>query len=166
MSRRSDSEQIIRDFIISGKVNDIVDDLLPADLFEQPKVKRVRVDEHVYKSVNFAETNWGKLIRDPQVRDPTSKKGNLFRRRFRVPFGIFEWIVEKCIEKNVFEFVRESDNERGGLALFAKTKIKKDQLIVQYTGDPCEEGEHEEMERQGRVGFICYYQWAGDKLLS
>ena len=47
-------------------------------------------------SVDYSLTNWGKFVVDPEVRDPDSRKGKLFRRRFRVPYTVFCWICTKC----------------------------------------------------------------------
>ena len=53
--------------------------------------------------IDYQLTNWGRLISDPLVNDPTHLKGKIFRRRFRVPFCLFKFIVSCCKEKNVFE---------------------------------------------------------------
>ena len=39
---------------------------------------------------NLWGTPWGRMIRDPEVRDPSSRLGRLFRLRFRMPFDLFE----------------------------------------------------------------------------
>ena len=54
--------------------------------------------------LNYWDTTWGRLIRSDDIRDPTSYNARLFKRRFRVPFGLFEdIIVPMCEEKNIFE---------------------------------------------------------------
>lgn len=41
--------------------------------------------------VDYNETVWGKMLRDPsRLRDPHSAEAILFRRRFRIPFAMFE----------------------------------------------------------------------------
>ncbi len=35
------------------------------------------------ENVDYNLTNWGRFISDPEVKDPDSRKGRLFRRRFR-----------------------------------------------------------------------------------
>lgn len=37
-----------------------------------------------------------RLIRDPDVNDPTSPKGKEFRAKFRTPFPVYEVIVQMC----------------------------------------------------------------------
>ena len=50
------------------------------------------------------DTNWGKMLRNPDVKDPTSRIGRLFRRRFRVDYELFDdLLVPICKENNVFE---------------------------------------------------------------
>ena len=44
---------------------------------------------------NYLASTWGRLLLNARVRDPTDKKGGkLFRRRFRVPYPLFEHLVE------------------------------------------------------------------------
>jgi len=52
-------------------------------------------------------TAWGKLIRNPNVKDASSYHGKLFRRRFRVPYPVFEHLVDVCEEYNIFEIKRK-----------------------------------------------------------
>lgn len=45
--------------------------------------------------INYDETTWGVLLRDPsRLRVPGSDDALLFRRRFRVPFAMFERLVQ------------------------------------------------------------------------
>ena len=49
------------------------------------------------------------MLQHPSINDPTSKIGNLFRRRFRVPYSLFkEVIVEECKRVNLFGVQYES----------------------------------------------------------
>jgi hypothetical protein len=73
--------------------------------------KRTRVREKRRFATDYTQTNWGKFIEDPTVADPYSKKGKLFRRRFRVPFLVYVWICRKCEETNVFEVKRKASVE-------------------------------------------------------
>lgn len=41
---------------------------------------------------------WLLLISDPNVNDPRHKKGKEFRRKFRMPFPVFQSIVQMCID--------------------------------------------------------------------
>ena len=52
----------------------------------------------------FTETEWGKLLRKDSVRDPNSSTGQLFRRRFRLPFPVFELLVKLTKEYNLFDY--------------------------------------------------------------
>ena len=61
------------------------------------------------KVLDFYTTSWGRLISDPTTREPKSRNGKLFRRRFRVPFPIFkDVLVPDIIQYNVFETKRSS----------------------------------------------------------
>ena len=49
---------------------------------------------------NYWETDWGQLILSDGVKDPSSYEGKFFKRRFRVPFGLFEEVlIPMCKEK-------------------------------------------------------------------
>ena len=51
----------------------------------------------------YETSTWGYMLSNPRSQDPTDRKGGqLFRRRFRVPFPIFLDIVKKTRENNWF----------------------------------------------------------------
>ena len=57
---------------------------------------------------NYWTTPWGVMLRHPDIKNPTTKLGRLFRRRFRVQFPIFdEILVRRCREKNIFDIKSE-----------------------------------------------------------
>jgi hypothetical protein len=41
----------------------------------------------------FWDSNWGKLIMNPSVENPRTVEDKRFRRRFRLPFLLFEFLV-------------------------------------------------------------------------
>ena len=52
------------------------------------------------------------MLRNMDIKDPTTNIGRLFRRRFRVPFPIYEEIlVPRCRESNLFD-VKSEDSTR------------------------------------------------------
>jgi hypothetical protein len=55
----------------------------------------------------FTDTVWGRLITDESVKDANSQCGKLFRRRFRVPFPVFELLVRLTKENNLFDYSME-----------------------------------------------------------
>ena len=68
------------------------------------------------RKVNYCETDWHglfqRLSRDLGDRDnDLSRDGNLFRRRFRVPFSIFHDIHQRSVDEEWFGFTRD-DAER------------------------------------------------------
>lgn len=54
-----------------------------------PKQKRVRERQ---PRPDFENTVWAEALRDPRVKDPLSHQGKKFRRRFRVPYPMFEYL--------------------------------------------------------------------------
>jgi len=84
---------------------DLIDDSsISDDLHRHPKLTRDR--KKIRFSTDYSQTNWGRFIVDPSVKDPHSKQGKLFRRRFRVPYTLFCWLCNKWDEVNVFEVKR------------------------------------------------------------
>ena len=71
---------------------------------EVPERRKRKSPEHreEFKNIDYTKTNWGKMIRNPLVKDPNSRFGKLFRRRFRVPFQLFEFLVQLCTDHNIF----------------------------------------------------------------
>ena len=45
------------------------------------------------------------MLSDPRVKDPTTKLGKSFRKRFRIPFPLFVLICEQVNLHNMFEYV-------------------------------------------------------------
>ena len=90
--------EIIESTIVSSQSIQVCEEIF--DDLDKPS-KRTRNRNEKY--INYSNTNWGKFIRDPLIKVPTSSKGLLFRRRFRVPFALFEYILQLCKDSNVFE---------------------------------------------------------------
>jgi hypothetical protein len=42
----------------------------------------------------FWESTWGKLLTNPNVENHRSVEGKRFRRRFRLPYHLFRYLVE------------------------------------------------------------------------
>ena len=47
---------------------------------------------------------WLRMIKDPDTRNPRSREGKDFRKKFRTPFLVFEEIVQKCKDTELPEF--------------------------------------------------------------
>ena len=68
---------------------------------KQQKEKKKRKRETKY---NYFQHEWMMAISNPDIKIETSRTAITFRRRFRVPFSIFdEWIIPICRDNNVFE---------------------------------------------------------------
>jgi len=50
-------------------------------------------------------SGWGILIRSEQIKNPYSYEAKVFRKRFRLPFDLFQRFVEECKQANIFEDV-------------------------------------------------------------
>ena len=47
------------------------------------------IDKRPFRPFDYFQSPWFKLISSSATRDPTTKEGKTFRKRFRVPFGLF-----------------------------------------------------------------------------
>jgi hypothetical protein len=75
------------------------------------------------------------MLLNPDVKDPTSYLGKKFRRRFRVPYKLFnDVIVPQCKQANVFEEKPNSTIPTELRVLVALRILGRDS-----TGDECEE---------------------------
>ena len=81
-------EFILRDDEIN---NDDEDELSPK--------RRKRV---IGSCIDFWETTWGRMINHPNVMNPRTAEGKKFRRRFRMPFPVFQYLVKQCSDHNIF----------------------------------------------------------------
>lgn len=95
---------------ISQNATQFIPPEILAEVAEERKKKKKRKRKGVsISAIVFAQTTWGKLVNDPEVNDPKSASGKVFRRRFRLPFPLFkEVLVPLCEEYNVFNTVEGS----------------------------------------------------------
>jgi hypothetical protein len=94
--------------IISELDLKISEDLLESEilkiLIEENLIETAKIRTFSSRNFDYWETSWGKLLRNPNTRDISSKEGRLFRRRFRVPFQIFtDVLLPKSKEHNIFD---------------------------------------------------------------
>ena len=69
-----------------------------------PPMKKTR---NTPKRVDYWETNWGKMVNDPELLDPWTTKAKKFRRRFRITFSLFQYLVGLCKDINLFGTIRK-----------------------------------------------------------
>lgn len=83
-----------------------------------------RTTRPVLRATNPWQVNpWLKMIRDPNVNIPSHRRGKEFRRKFRVPFPVFQQIVTMCIETEDAEFNRREKMATGEWAIPIELKI-------------------------------------------
>ena len=59
---------------------------------------------------DYTNSTWGRMLQDHRISDPSSKQGKLFRRRFRLPYFVFQYIVSQCKSKGLFpESMKQND---------------------------------------------------------
>ena len=73
---------------------------------------------------DFWTTEWGRLLRNPAVRQPGTKEHQEFVAEFRVPFSIFEEIINDCHgQKWTRTSTRKGKRIRGRPSLPFKSKV-------------------------------------------
>jgi len=89
--------------VTDEEITEVVNALSRKGVLEERR-KRMR-----QKTPSMRDTIWGQMLADPHLRDPNSKQARKFRRRFRVPYPLFEEVlVPLCNETNVFEIKKNS----------------------------------------------------------
>lgn len=67
------------------------------------RARRKDFDLEQNVGMSLWETTWGRTLKDVRIKDPSSWIAKKFRRRFRIPFSVFDQVlVPMCIEKEVF----------------------------------------------------------------
>ena len=85
---------------------------------KQQKEKKKRKRETKY---NYFQHEWMMALSNPDIKIETSRTAITFRRRFRVPFSIFdEWIIPICRDNNVFEI---NDERKSRIPLEVKIMV-------------------------------------------
>ena len=79
-------------------VRDLVEEINQSDPEQEPKQRKKR------KIVDYKQSYWyTEYLTDQTYRDPGHKNGKLFRRRFRIPFVVFEKLLKILKDSNKFE---------------------------------------------------------------
>ena len=94
---------LIREWIASPSALSMSSSFFPLQKVEPTKKRKSPELREEFKNIDYSKTKWGLLIRNPLVKFPDNRHGKLFRRRFRLPFQLFEILVKICAEKNIFE---------------------------------------------------------------
>jgi hypothetical protein len=67
---------------------------------DEPKERQARPGSKV--RTNWSRSPWGLMLLDDSHKDPDSRAGKYFRRRFRVPYLIYARILDMCREAKLF----------------------------------------------------------------
>ena len=77
---------------------DVEDDLI-LDLLGYPSEMKHRAS---HSRPNYRESLWSLMLKNPEIVEPSSKVGKQFRRRFTIPFSLFQHIMSKIREEHWF----------------------------------------------------------------
>lgn len=94
---------LIREWITSPSAQLLSSSLFPVHHVEPTKKRKAPEMREEFKNIDYSKTKWGLMIRNPLVKFPDNRHDRLFRRRFRIPFQLFEILVKIRTEKNIFE---------------------------------------------------------------
>ena len=80
---------------------------------EREKIKIFRVRKSEDRPM-YQYSTWGRMLVNPRTRDPSDRKGGvLFRTRFRVPFPLFERLVQLTRENRWFSENPDASGRKG-----------------------------------------------------
>ena len=75
----------------------IIEEEVANDLWRmQTSDMKARKRRRSASNTSFWETPWGELISSKNVVNPKSREGKNFRRRFRLPYPLFQYLVQLC----------------------------------------------------------------------
>ena len=87
----------------------IIEEEVANDLWRmQTSDMKARKRRRSASNTSFWETPWGELISSKNVVNPKSREGKNFRRRFRLPYPLFQYLVQLCDDYNVFDSIYAS----------------------------------------------------------
>jgi hypothetical protein len=69
------------------------------------KVRKIGSGFGIHSEPKYWDSTWGRMIRTQieELNHPNSRSYKLFRRRFRLPFHFFCYLLEQCRIHNIFE---------------------------------------------------------------
>jgi hypothetical protein len=76
--------------------------LLDGSAKRQKRPRKTRVD---FDRVDFAQSQWQLMVTSGAYKIATTKAGRIFRRTFRVPPELFDFIVEPALHRKWFPVV-------------------------------------------------------------
>jgi hypothetical protein len=97
-------DQAIKDILydLIGDNQETFGDVVNDDEFwDSPPTIRTRITRR--RSPNLWETGWGRLLLSDAIKDPDSYEAKIFRKRFRLPYPLFQRFVAECKQANIFE---------------------------------------------------------------
>jgi hypothetical protein len=73
------------------------------EFWDDPPIIRTRTKR--VRTLDLWETGWGRLILNENIKIPDSYEAKIFRKRFRLPYLLFQRFVAECKQSNIFEEV-------------------------------------------------------------
>jgi hypothetical protein len=99
-----------------GLLKNFLRTLHTSEVLAPPKLKKRR---RYFGTPIYAESTWGRMLKDPRTMDPQSREGKLFRERFRVGYPKFmelvEFVDKSCIRVNAVTGVPISPSNATGI---------------------------------------------------
>ena len=101
LSTESDSldeslEEDERNFLRRRKVRTALEATLNLEEEEEEIKAKIKKTREVCERPKYWESCWGKMLKKEGINNPNSREGKLFRRRFRVPYSLYEGIVARA----------------------------------------------------------------------
>ena len=69
---------------------------------EEGEGRRAKIQRQVYMRPDYDTSAWGTMLKNPALNNRNSKEYRSFRRRFRLPYPVFQHLVELVKERGWF----------------------------------------------------------------
>lgn len=95
-------KEFINDFILFGGIEGIITEMtrdrVDADIDEDSPPKELPfIPRRRFERVDYDQTPWARMLQGNDHKCCETRQGRLFRRRFRVPYPVFEYIVRCAV---------------------------------------------------------------------
>jgi len=102
-----ESDEMIE--LINEDILNMFPDEININQIQQNQKTKNKKKRKRWTKIDLSNNEWMLALQNPEIKDETSGVAIKFRRRFRVPFVIFnDWIVPICKQYNIFNIKEEA----------------------------------------------------------
>ena len=86
----------------SGLLPAIIRIIKKREYRSKPRISNKKRRTFILRNKKYWDSPWGQMLQDPSTKIPGSYMYKRFRRRFRIPFELFQPLIDECELRNIF----------------------------------------------------------------